>query len=325
MMFSDTIAHVTVAIRGSPVNQTEYESENEVVLITNPAANRGQAAKVGREVLAILEARGVKVRHEIPASPAGTRLAAEQVANSGGRLIACGGDGLIHLVAQEIAGSAATLGVIPAGSGNDFASALGLSSDLNRALQAALSPAGQVDVLQLESESGRRAIGVTIATAGFSAKVNVRADNMRWPKGSSRYTIATLRELLNLERYELELRVDGTEIGGVCLMVAIANTHSFGGGMKIAPAADSTDGVAEIVIVRDTRALTLLRMLPKTFNGSHVDHPAIELFRGSDIELGLRPLNSEMACQLRSDGEDVGSLPQTVTVTSAGLHVAGCL
>ena len=324
-MFSDTIAHVTVAIRGSPVNQTEYESENEVVLITNPAANRGQAAKVGREALAILEARGVKVRHEIPASPAGARLAAEQVANSGGRLIACGGDGLIHLVAQEIAGSAATLGVIPAGSGNDFASALGLSSDLNRALQAALSPAGQVDVLQLESESGRRAIGVTIATAGFSAKVNVRADNMRWPKGSSRYTIATLRELLNLERYELELRVDGTEIGGVCLMVAIANTHSFGGGMKIAPAADSTDGVAEIVIVRDTRALTLLRMLPKTFNGSHVDHPAIELFRGSHIELGLRPLNSEMACQLRSDGEDVGSLPQTVTVTTAGLHVAGCL
>ena len=140
-MFSDTIAHVTVAILGSPVNQTEYESENEVVLITNPAANRGQAAKVGREVLAILEARGVKVRHEIPASPAGTRLAAEQVANSGGRLIACGGDGLIHLVAQEIAGSAATLGVIPAGSGNDFASALGLSSDLNRALPAALSPA----------------------------------------------------------------------------------------------------------------------------------------------------------------------------------------
>ena len=181
-----------------------------------------------------------------------------------------------------------------------------------------------MDVLQLESGSGRRAVGVTIATAGFSAKVNVRADTMRWPKGSSRYTIATLRELLNLERYELELRVDGTEIGGVCLMVAIANTHSFGGGMKIAPAADSTDGVAEIVIVRDTRALTLLKMLPKTFNGSHVDHPAIEFFRGSDIELGLRPLNSEMTCQLRSDGEDVGSLPQTVTVTSAGLHVAGC-
>ena len=306
------------------MNQTEYERENEVVLITNPAANRGQAAKVGREVLAILEARGVKVRHEIPASPAGARLAAEQVANSGGRLIACGGDGLIHLVAQEIAGSAATLGVIPAGSGNDFASALGLASDLKRAVQAALSPAGQVDVLQLESGSGRRAVGVTIATAGFSAKVNARADTMRWPKGSSRYTIATLRELLNLERYELELRVDGTEIGGVCLMVAIANTDSFGGGMKIAPAADSTDGVAEIVIVRDTRALTLLK-IPKTFNGSHVDHPAIEFFRGSDIELGLRPLNSEMTCQLRSDGEDVGSLPQTVTVTSAGLHVAGCL
>ena len=93
--------------------------------------------------------------------------------------------------------------------------------------------------------------------------------------------------------------------------------------MQIAPGANPCDGIAEIVLIRDTAAFNLLRMLPKTFSGAHTEHPAVEISRGAKISVALKQADSRENCRLRSDGEDVGSLPQTVTVVSGGLRVAG--
>ena len=106
-------------------------------------------------------------------------------------------------------------------------------------------------------------------------------------------------------------------------MVAIANTRAFGGGMQIAPEAKPSSGTADLVVIRDSSALTLLRMLPKTFKGAHINHPAVELTSGTRFEVNLFESGSSEPCHLRADGEDVGSLPQTVTVVPGGLRVAG--
>jgi diacylglycerol kinase (ATP) len=224
---------------------------------------------------------------------------------------------------QVFAETDATLAVIPAGTGNDLVFGLDLPVALRTSVEAALKPAEEVDVLKFESDHGQPKYGATIATAGFSAAVNVRAESMSWPRGASRYTVATLRQLAGLKRYDLELTIDGVEIDGRCLMIAIANTRAFGGGMQIAPEADPDDGLADVVIIRDSSALTLLRMLPKTFSGGHLNHPAVETFRGNQVTLSMKESDSGNNCCLRSDGEDVGSLPQTVTVVRGGLRVAG--
>ena len=200
---------------------------------------------------------------------------------------------------------------------------LDLPQDLESAVGAAVGPTQPVDLLSFELPNGKTRYGVTIATAGFSAAVNIRADTMTWPRGSSRYTLATLIELLRLQRYELQMVVDGHEVEGPCLMVAIANTRAFGGGMQIAPAAGPTTGHLDIVVIRDTSAFDLLRMLPKTFKGGHIGHPAVEIRTGRVIQLQLLCDDRSNLKNLRSDGEDVGSLPQTVTVVPGGLRVAG--
>ena len=305
------------------MDQAAEESDKQITLLTNKVANRGRAEAKGEMTLDILTSLGRHVNHVLPEGIEGTYEAVKEAVARGRHIIAVGGDGFIHHVVQECAETSATLGVIPAGTGNDFAFGLGLPRDLDDAVRSAVSPSRPVDVLKFERSMGERRYGATIATAGFSATVNVRADAMAWPRGPSRYTLATLIELARLQRYELHMTVDGVEVGGRCLMVAIANTKAFGGGMQIAPDASPTTGKAHVVIVRDTSAFNLLRMLPKTFSGGHIGHPAVEVLTGQVIQLELVSTDGSQCGNLRSDGEDVGSLPQTVTVVPGGLRVAG--
>lgn len=305
------------------MDQKPLETPRRVTLITNKAANRGRAEKTGKKVEELLRSYNHDVEHHLPTNALQAASIAQDAIGDRRHLIAVGGDGLVHSLIQVCAETDSTLGVIPAGTGNDLVFGLDLPVALRTSVDAALKPAKEIDVLKFESDHGQPKYGATIATAGFSAAVNVRAEIMSWPRGASRYTVATLRELADLKRYDFELTIDGAEIDGRCLMVAIANTRAFGGGMQIAPEADPADGLADVVIIRDSSALTLLRMLPKAFSGGHLSHPAVETFRGNDAVLSMKDSDSANTCSLRTDGEDVGSLPQTVTVVRGGLRVAG--
>ncbi len=305
------------------MDQAAEESDKQIALLTNKAANRGRAEAKGHIVAELLTSLGRHVDHVLPDNIQGTYRAVREAVSEDRHIVAVGGDGFIHHVVQGCAETSATLGIIPAGTGNDFAFGLDLPQDLDNAVRSAVSPSQRVDILKFEKPTGQKCYGATIATAGFSATVNIRADAMTWPRGPSRYTLATLIELLRLQRYELQMVVDGVEVDGQCLMVAIANTRAFGGGMQIAPDASPTAGHADIVVIRDTSAFNLLRMLPKTFKGGHIGHPAVEVRTGRVIQLELLCTDRAKSGNLRSDGEDVGSLPQTVTVVPGGLRVAG--
>ena len=305
------------------MDQAAQESDKQITLLTNRTANRGHAEAKGHVVEDMLTSLGHCVEHHLPLDIEDTYKVVQDAVTGGRHIIVVGGDGFIHHVVQGCAETPATLGLIPAGTGNDFVFGLDLPQDLESAVPAAVGPTQAVDLLRFEQPGGKNRYGVTIATAGFSAAVNVRADAMAWPRGPSRYTLATLIELLRLQRYELQMVVDGHEVGGPCLMVAIANTRAFGGGMQIAPAAGPTTGHLDIVVIRDTSAFDLLRMLPKTFKGGHIGHPAVEIRTGRVIQLQLLCDDRSNLKNLRSDGEDVGSLPQTVTVVPGGLRVAG--
>ena len=307
------------------MNQSPQESPLDILLLTNTAANRGRAAETGREAKRHLERAGHEVQYEIPENVAATQSLVREAVSLNKRIIAVGGDGFIHHAVQGCVETSAILGVIPAGTGNDFASGLGLPQNLERAVKAAAGPPKGCDVLKFESSDGQIRFGTSIATAGFSAAVNIQAESMRWPRGPFKYTVATLMKVARLERYDFDVAVDGVPVSGRCLFIAIANTRSFGGGMQIAPNANASTGTADLVIIHDTSALELLRMLPKTFKGAHINHPAVQIISGARFEVQMLEARTSRPCRLRADGEDVGSLPQTVTVLSGGLRVAGVL
>jgi diacylglycerol kinase (ATP) len=146
-------------------------------------------------------------------------------------------------------------------------------------------------------------------SAGFDAIVNERANRMRFPKGPRRYDLAIVAELLRLRPRRYTLVLDGVEHQLDAVLVAVGNTACYGGGMRIVPAADPTDGLLDVVVGGRLNRLQFARIKPHVYRGTHVEHPLVTTYRAATVELRAEGIVSYV------DGER--SFPLPVTVTSA--------
>ena len=205
---------------------------SDIHVLVSPEAGRGRAAGTATEVLDRLRSLGGHVIDLSGADAAASAAnARDAVAAGAERLVVLGGDGMVHLAVQAVAGTDTILGVVPVGTGNDFVRALpGVPEDPLEAAAVALGNPDPIDGIRV----GDRWVA-SVATAGFSADVNDRANRLRRPKGQSRYTVATVLELPALKRRPTTITVDGTAHAHDAVMIAVANTAWFGGGMHICP------------------------------------------------------------------------------------------
>lgn len=229
------------------------------------------------------------------------------------RLVAVGGDGTVRLALQAVAGTPIVLGIVPAGTGNDFARAFGLKpgADLEAAVARALGPHRAVDAI-----STPRGWAATSVTGGFSADVNRRAAAMRLPLGSSRYTAATLAALPRLRSRPVTITADGETRRFDATLVVAANTAFFGAGMAICPEADPGDGLLDGLVIGSVGRIELLRLFPRVFKGTHVTHPAVAQFRGRVVEI-----NGD-GIELWSDGEPLGPAPMRLEAAPGAVRLA---
>lgn len=241
------------------------------------------------------------------------QAARDAVAAGAQRLIAVGGDGTVHLALQGVAGTDAVLGIVPVGTGNDLARTFGLDQlGVEEATRRALGPARAIDAIR--TDRGRWvAFNVT---GGFSVDVNERADRMRFPRGPSRYTAATLLTMPGLRHRDLAVTVDGLRREYRSALLAVSNSPTFGGGMAICPDADPADGLLDVCIVGAAGRATMLRLLPKVFSGGHVGHRHVEMRRGRQIIIEGEPMD------LVGDGEAIGSSPITLEAAPGALRLA---
>lgn len=270
------------------------------------------------EVLGALQAASRTNVAELVAhdGPSTRRAVAEAVAGGAERVVVIGGDGIVHDVVQELAGTEVVLGVVAHGTGNDFARALGLPLDDPVAgARAAMAEPVSVDLIR--SEHGW---ATTVVCAGFPAQVNERANRMRFPRGSSKYTVATFLLLPRLRDESVRLEIDtgsGVEIvDGPVNMLGAANTAFFGGGMKICPDADPADGMIDLAVVQPLSRVQLLRFLPSVFSGAHRSNQRVRFWRARSITV-------EGDITLWADGEPYGPAPATLTTVRGALRVAG--
>jgi diacylglycerol kinase (ATP) len=157
----------------------------------------------------------------------------------------------------------------------------------------------------------------TVLCCGFDSAVTDRANRLRWPRGRRRYDIAVLAELARLRPTELTLVVDGETRELPVTLVAVGNTCWYGGGMKVCPGADPTDGLFDVTVVGPISRLDLVRTKPRLTAGTHVEHPAVTVFRASRVELSSPGLNTY------ADGEPVAPLPASAECVPGALHVVG--
>ena len=285
----------------------------KVSLLVNPLAGKGKAISIAKELKVLLNELGADVNLLIPENRSKVVEVAADSVNSGiDRLVTVGGDGLINQAVNALAGTGTTLGVIPVGTGNDFAKSLGLDSGgLFEQAQKVLSPAVEVDLIKCDST-----FVATSTICGFPAAVNLRANALRFPKGSSSYTFATLMELPVMSPTFYKLKLDNENLEIKAAAVVVANSAYFGGGMKICPDASTSDGLLDICIIGDVGKFDLLRSFLKVRTGDHVDHPKVSIYKASEIEIVGTGI-------IRGDGEQLGELPTKIVVQRGAINVAG--
>ena len=290
-----------------------------ITLVVNPSSGKGRALELLPSVAGRLRDSGSEVEillsRDFDEAEAMTWSAVEAEVDV---LAVMGGDGMMHLGVNTCAnarldGRAATvLGLIPAGTGNDLCRGVGLDPADPVAAAGAIAD-GAPRSLDL-ARVGDRFVGAVFAT-GFDALVNRRANAMAWPKGSMRYPLATLAEMRTFEPLSYRLRIDGEVRELDAMLVAVGNTTSYGGGLRICPQADPFDGLLDVTIIHPVSRLTLLRLLPQMYSGAFARHPCVEQLRAAEVVVDGSGLVGF------GDGEMIGATPRTVTSCPRAIDV----
>ncbi|WP_108250067.1 diacylglycerol/lipid kinase family protein [Planctomonas deserti] len=299
-----------------------------IVVAINPDAASGRGAAVGARTVAALRRAGWIVT-PLQEDSADALAAAVAVALAGGprALIVVGGDGMVGLGANAVAGTDVPLGIVPCGTGNDMARNLGLPvGDVAAALSrlvAALAPSGggsrRIDAGLVTHADGRETWFACALSAGFDAAVNERANRMRRPRGASRYVLALLRELVTFGPVDYRLTIDGREEREPAALVSVGNAGSIGGGMRITPDAVLDDGALDVLIVAPVSRLTFLRLFPRVFRGTHAALPQVRLLRARAIRIAATGARGGIVAY--ADGERLGPLPLDIRVVPGALAV----
>ncbi len=260
--------------------------DDPVKIILNPTAGRGKAGQLWATVQRLLQDAGLDF--EMAMTRGGghaVELARSARAAGHHRVVAMGGDGTVQEVVQGLVDAAGddvagTLGIIPAGSGNDFAKMIDLPPDPVIAVQRLASGnIRHVDVGRTGSRIFTNGIGI-----GFDARVAVESRKIRRLTGLPLYLLAVLRTLaLSYNTPAVHMTLDDQTISQEVTMIAIANGRCYGGGFWIAPQADAADGLLDVVWADGLGRIGILQLLPHVVRGTHLDKKPVHQYRARRV------------------------------------------
>ncbi len=307
----------------------------KVGVVLNPVAGGGRLKREWPRVGAVLKRHfGDFELRETQAEGDAERLALDLAADGFGLVIAAGGDGTASEVADGLLQAAsehsrtAELGLLPCGTGIDFARGLGLPRDLDALVKRMAEAQGRaVDAGRIAYVDDHGALAsrhfINIASLGLSGATD-RAVNADKRKGrvSARalFYWRTVFEFLRYRFQEVRITVDdGRPVEAKIALVAVANGRFFGGGMMIAPDAALDDGQFDVVVLRAASKARLIRDLRLVYGGRHRDHPAITILRGRKVT--VEPLGDveRNGALVDIDGESPGRIPATFEILPGAL------
>ena len=296
-------------------------SPRRIGLVVNPTAGMGRGRSLGAQTADLLSRSG----HDITiltgeSAPESLDRCIAAVASGIDTLVVVGGDGMVHLGVNAVAGTGTALGIVAAGTGNDNARSLGLPL-LDAVAAASVVDTGHrrridaVREVRAGASTGPDHWFVGVLCGGFDAVVNERANGWRWPRGKMRYNLAIARELPVFRPLPYELELDGERWTTEAMLVAVGNGPAYGAGMQITPDASYDDGLVDVLVVGPLSIPRLLAVFPKVFQGQHVSHPAVTIKRARRVRL------STPGIMAYADGERFGALPLELEVVPGALEV----
>ena len=254
--------------------------QEPISVLLNPVAGRGRAAKRAADIVEILQSGGISSKL-IQSTAVGDleHLAFDISKSSGDRIIVAGGDGSVHEVVNGIlkAGGNAGLGIIPIGTGNDFAKASHTPLDWRKATTALAArlfrgePVRKIDAGRMNDRFFANGVGI-----GFDAKINRIAKKYQWPIGDIVYLFAVLEGLWDgVITPNVEMTYDSVRFDGPVTLANISNGPWVGGMFHIAPMANNSDGRMELLVVKPVTRRRIVTLLPKLMDGEHMQETEI--------------------------------------------------
>jgi YegS/Rv2252/BmrU family lipid kinase len=257
----------------------------KVKLILNPMANMGAAWRAANALRPIVAEHGGADWSGTVYPSHATELAKQAALDGYDLVIAIGGDGTVHEVVNGLMQVPAeirpALGVVPAGSGNDFAHSIGIPAQADRALVHALKgEPSLVDIGVLKDKNGRTEFFDNTAGIGFDSIVTIRSHKLPILRGFMMYLTAVIQTIiLNHDPVLMKIEMDGEKWEQQALMFTICNGPREGGGFMLAPDAKNDDGVLNYVLVKKCGRLTMFRLVPEFMKGTHP--------RFSQVKMGM--------------------------------------
>lgn len=280
----------------------------KIAYVINPTAGLGRARGIWQRLVA-KHPELAQDAHITQKPGEGEALAAMAVSQGYDAVVAVGGDGTLHEVLNGAlqSTSAPLIGLIPAGTGNDFARGVSLPRDPEQALS--LSRNGHVHEIDIGLVNGRAFINV--AGFGFDAAVaqEVAARTGKGAAGAIPYLLAVFNQLKRFRPKELTIRADGELYKAPVLFGAVGNGSTYGGGMRICPHARVDDGALDLCIGGDLGRVETILNLAKVFRGTHLSHPKCTYRKARHVVVEGDP-----SILVHADGQLIGRLPVTFEV-----------
>ena len=278
----------------------------------NPASGHGRGITFGERVVQYFSDRKLEYQVFSAKSAADLKVTLDTFLSTTEcqGVISVGGDGLAHLILQLTVPRHIPFAVMPAGTGNDIVRSLGWSLDeidgyLDR---VTAEPAQPLDLGNVDGEWF-----AAILSTGFDSVVNERANALSWPKGPQRYNVAIAMELPKFKPLTYEITLDTHSFETEAMLIAIGNGRSYGGGMYVCPQAQMHDGLFDIMVLEPVSKIEFLKVFPKVYSGSHINHPKVKMYRSARVSLVADAV-------AYADGERIGTAPISAEcVRGAGL------
>jgi len=286
-----------------------------VKLIFNPHAHRGRAWEDARALQAIVGrySQSEWASTEYPMHAA--ELAREAAEQGFDVVAAIGGDGTANEVINGLMSAPLErrplLASVPVGSGNDFASNVGIAKDSAAAMERVFTGSPRaIDVGQAVDQAGRARYFGNVFGIGFDAQVTLYSYKARILQGFAMYLWCTIQTILhNHDAPLLTLRVDGGEpFRQSALMFTICNGPREGGGFFVAPDARPDDGILHYASIEQTSRLMMFRLIPEVMKGTHGRFRQVHMGHFKEVEL-----NSDRPLTIQVDGEILAGFHSDVT------------
>jgi YegS/Rv2252/BmrU family lipid kinase len=290
-------------------------------VIANPRAGRGTAGEAWEDLLRALHGRGLDPVGDLTQHPGHATELAERARRDGRELVvAAGGDGTVHevvngLLAHGPGPDVPSLGLVPFGSGCDYVKTFGIPTDLEGAVARIASATPRVvDAGEITFDGGRR-LFMNIAEVGIGPEVVDRAARLPRSLGGAVYFVAFWMTLPRFVRRRAVVTIDAETYEGPMMNLVVAIGQVFGGGMRVAPQADPSDGLFDVQVHHGSKPDYVMG-IPKVYKGTHLPHPKIREARGATVEVSCDP-----PALVEADGEVLGRTPATLRVLPGALRV----